>query len=105
MKLSNGTEIVDVTGEELKLQKELFHGIRSGLVKIGNDKVFLPSNYKIWAQQYMDFKLKESDVVILTYPKCGTTWMQEIVWTMCHNPDLDHPDTTSNLSFRSIFME
>ncbi|KAK3861684.1 hypothetical protein Pcinc_032381 [Petrolisthes cinctipes] len=37
------------------------------------------------------FDFRSDDVVVMTFPKAGTTWMQEILWTMMHNPDLDNP--------------
>mmetsp|Transcript_10122 Transcript_10122/g.22409 ORF Transcript_10122/g.22409 Transcript_10122/m.22409 type:complete len:332 (-) Transcript_10122:161-1156(-) len=33
------------------------------------------------------FELREGDIVIATYPKCGTTWMQQIVLTLLHGGD------------------
>ncbi|KAK8405093.1 hypothetical protein O3P69_001583 [Scylla paramamosain] len=37
----------------------------------------------------------------MTFPKCGTTWMQEIVWTMLHNPNLDNPKEDETIFLRS----
>jgi len=34
-----------------------------------------------------EFELRESDIVIATYPKCGTTWMQQIVLTLLFGGD------------------
>lgn len=34
---------------------------------------------------------KEEDVVVAGFLKTGTTWLQEILWTMRNNPNLDHP--------------
>jgi hypothetical protein len=33
------------------------------------------------------FELQEDDIVIATYPKCGTTWMQQIVLTLLFEGD------------------
>merc|ERR1719341_37723 len=41
----------------------------------------------------------------MTYPKCGTTWTQEMVWTMLHNPDLDCDLSSKDLYVRSPFLE
>mmetsp|Transcript_52040 Transcript_52040/g.113228 ORF Transcript_52040/g.113228 Transcript_52040/m.113228 type:complete len:384 (-) Transcript_52040:66-1217(-) len=34
-----------------------------------------------------DFELRDGDVVICTYPKCGTTWMQQIVLSLFYGGD------------------
>ncbi|RXG58068.1 Sulfotransferase 1C4 [Armadillidium vulgare] len=41
----------------------------------------------------------------MTYRKCGTTWTQEIVWTMMHNPNLNNPKATLPLLQRSHHMQ
>ncbi len=49
-----------------------------------------------------DFKFRPDDVVVMTYPKCGTTWTQEMAW------QLTHPgghDTEADLSMRAPFLE
>lgn len=48
---------------------------------------------------------KPSDVVLLTYVKCGTTWLQEVVWTMRNNPNLDHPMAGMPINARVAFLE
>ena len=35
------------------------------------------------------FEVYPDDVFIVTQPKCGTTWMQELVWLINHNLDLE----------------
>ncbi|XP_068210726.1 sulfotransferase 1C4-like isoform X2 [Palaemon carinicauda] len=48
---------------------------------------------------------KSTDVFVMTYPKCGTTWTQEIVWTMRNNPNLDNPAGKKFIFVRSPFLE
>ena len=33
--------------------------------------------------------LRSSDIVIATFPKCGTTWLQQIVLTLLNEADLE----------------
>ena len=32
--------------------------------------------------------VRPDDVWVVTYPKCGTTWTQEMVWQIAHGVDL-----------------
>ncbi|KAA0191611.1 hypothetical protein HAZT_HAZT006505 [Hyalella azteca] len=60
-----------------------------------HEKVY---NFKAWG-------FRPDDIVVMTYPKCGTTWSQEIVWNMRNNPDLDNPDADDALFIRSPYLE
>ena len=50
-------------------------------------------------------KVRESDVFVLTYPKVGTTWTQEIVWNMRNNPDLKLPSENADSKTQVPFLE
>ena len=32
--------------------------------------------------------MRESDIWVITYPKCGTTWTQEMVWQIANDVDI-----------------
>ena len=38
--------------------------------------------------------VRENDIWVVTFPKCGTTWTQEMVWQIANNVDIDggNPD-------------
>ena len=40
----------------------------------------------------LNFKPRESDVFIVTSPKCGTTWMQQIVHQLRSGGDMEFND-------------
>ncbi|XP_018028232.1 sulfotransferase 1A1 [Hyalella azteca] len=56
-------------------------------------------------KEVYDFKFRSDDVLVMSYPKCGSTWTQEIIWTMMYNPNLDHPDPNEPLLSRSPVIE
>ncbi|XP_033126741.1 sulfotransferase 1C2-like isoform X2 [Anneissia japonica] len=50
------------------------------------------------------FKVRDDDVWVITYPKSGTTWMQEIVSAVCADGDLETINKTS-LTERVPFID
>jgi hypothetical protein len=41
------------------------------------------------------FRPRASDVIIATYPKCGTTWLQQIVHALRSDASMDFPEITA----------
>ena len=50
---------------------------------------FLPDTFTKSTKDFKEFKVRDDDIWILTYPKCGTTWSQEMVWIMANNMDFE----------------
>lgn len=64
----------------------------------------LTDNYKASAARITNLVVYEDDLWIVTAPKCGTTWTQEMMWLLDHN--LDYAAAAEvNLIERSIFLE
>ncbi|CAL4068944.1 unnamed protein product [Meganyctiphanes norvegica] len=105
MELASGHTAVDLEGEELKRQEKDFSGYTKGLVRLQPERWLFPKAFTRFADKYYELQWKPSDVCIMTYPKCGTTWMQEIIWTMKNNPDLNNPEASAPLYGRSPFLE
>ncbi|XP_069674635.1 luciferin sulfotransferase-like [Periplaneta americana] len=45
--------------------------------------------YQKSAERFRDFEIREDDVWVASYPKCGTTWTQEMVWLIANNLDFE----------------
>ncbi|XP_073843420.1 sulfotransferase 1E1-like [Musca autumnalis] len=51
-----------------------------------------------------DAEVYDDDVWVVTLPKCGTTWMQELVWLVMNDYDFETAKNV-DLEMRSPFME
>ncbi|KAK7790985.1 hypothetical protein R5R35_011576 [Gryllus longicercus] len=45
--------------------------------------------YRPLAEGIANFDVREDDIWVVTYPKCGTTWTQEMVWLIANNCDFE----------------
>jgi len=59
--------------------------------------------YALNAKKLSTFKPRPSDVWIMTFPKSGTTWMQDLVWLV--ENDCDFEGAKKSLHIRSPFLE
>ncbi|XP_027237354.2 sulfotransferase 1C4 [Penaeus vannamei] len=105
MKLDSGHAVTPVEGEEKARLKKTFVGYPDGLVRVSPDRWLFPGRYMDLGNDYYNFEFRKEDVLIMTYPKCGTTWTQEIVWTMRNNPDLNNPEAHWAVMDRVPFIE
>ncbi|CAG9801241.1 unnamed protein product [Chironomus riparius] len=71
-----------------------------------------PSKFCIMPQKYVEQDLEriknmeifEDDIWVVTYPKCGTTWTQEMIWMINNNLDYE-TSSKVQLSDRFPFLE
>lgn len=105
MALSSGHSAKVLTGEELLRHQKLFKGYTEGLVRLTPDRWLFETPFLKFANKIYNFKFRKDDVVVMTHPKCGTTWVQELVWTMRNNPSLEHPLANTPISTRAPFIE
>ncbi|KAK3893304.1 hypothetical protein Pcinc_002860 [Petrolisthes cinctipes] len=103
--LASGHKITHLEGEELSQQEKDWQGYTEGLVRLTPGRWLFSSTFIQHANKYYNFKMREKDVLLMTYTKCGTTWLQEVVWTMRNNPDLDNPMATGAVNTRVPFIE
>ncbi|CAL4140788.1 unnamed protein product, partial [Meganyctiphanes norvegica] len=76
-----------------------------GLVRLNPGNWLVSKIFTQYANRLYDFEWKTDDVLIMTYPKCGTTWTQELVWTMRNNPELNHMNAGVALAERVPFLD
>ena len=73
------------------------------LVRSSPGNILMPRQFTEIAEKIYNFKLRPDDVFVCTYPKCGTTWTQEMVWQILHNMDVE--GGKESLMTRSPFLE
>lgn len=105
MSLASGHEAHDLEGDEFERLTRNFPPYRTGLVRLSPGGWVFPKQYRKYADHLYNFEVRPTDVFLVTYPKVGTTWTQEILWTMIFNPDLDNPKQEVSLEKRSPFLD
>ncbi|KAL7645779.1 UNVERIFIED_CONTAM: hypothetical protein RMT77_002674 [Armadillidium vulgare] len=103
--LKSGHRIFASPLKEYEKIYEDFVGRRVGILRLQPGNWCISTPFINYADKIYEFKFKPSDIVIVTFPKCGTTWIQEIVWTMKKNRNLDNPKATIPINFRCPYLE
>ena len=73
------------------------------LIRSSPGRVLMPRIFNEIAEEIYNFQVRPDDVFVVTYPKCGTTWTQELVWQILHGFDVEGGKV--DLQIRSPFLE
>jgi len=68
-----------------------------------NDHLLMSRAFISVSERVYNFPVKEDDIWIVTFPKVGTTWTQEMVWMLVN--DVDTEKGAVPLKMRSPFLE
>ncbi|KAJ3640724.1 hypothetical protein Zmor_027268 [Zophobas morio] len=86
-----------------KLIKEKWTSLtRKGYAMFEN--CMMPQKYAELKNEFDKLKVNEEDIWVCTFPKCGTTWTQEMVWLIANNLDFETAKKV-NLDQRFPFLE
>ncbi|XP_042867532.1 sulfotransferase 1A3-like [Penaeus japonicus] len=103
--LASGHTAKVIEGSEKAKLTEDFPGFKKGWVRLFPGGWLLSRPFCKVADKLYNFEFRKDDVLVMSWPKCGTTWTQELVWTMRNSPNLDHPDAGLVIMNRVPFME
>ncbi|XP_043577837.1 sulfotransferase 4A1-like [Bombus pyrosoma] len=90
--------------KDTKEMLELFKGERTGFVLVGPKKWFFPYKYTTEGKGFYNFKARPDDTWVLSYPRSGTTWTQELIWLLSNDLDFNRA-RTEFLTERFPFFE
>ncbi|XP_039248783.2 uncharacterized protein LOC120326527 [Styela clava] len=92
-------QMLRLTGLDVRMRPKLTECTASNEFKL-----LLPPMFTATVEEVLKFKVREDDVYVITYPKAGTTWMQEIAWLLCNNGNIDEAKKQS-VAMRSPMLE
>ncbi|XP_022192769.2 sulfotransferase 1C4 [Nilaparvata lugens] len=96
---------IEQVDEQLNMKlMNFFKGERRGFCKVGPEKWLLPMRYMDQAEGYYNMQVRKDDVWIMTFPRSGTTWCQELLWLINNNLDYEKASQTP-LDRRFPFLE
>lgn len=58
-------------------------------IRVTPTGTLMTRNYRNYAERILNLEVRKDDVWVVTFPKCGTTWTQEMVWLLGNNLDFE----------------
>ncbi|XP_026324770.1 estrogen sulfotransferase-like [Hyposmocoma kahamanoa] len=81
--------IEKVTPEEEKLVRKCLIGYSRPFVRCGKHGYLMPGAFEKHAEHIYNLQVRPDDVWVITFPRSGTTWTQELVWLVENNLDFE----------------
>jgi len=105
--LSSGVWIEEIDGQAGKILEDFANCqtfFKDGFVRFQPSGQVLPRGFAAIQNDLDKFTVREDDVWVASFPKCGTTWTQEMVWNIINHLDFASAKTT-DLERRVPFVE
>lgn len=80
---------------DMLLYKTFIGPFRSGYLELGPKKYALPEAYLRFKEEIDNFEVLPEDILIMTHPKTGTTWVHELVWLLKNDFDYNKAAETT----------
>ena len=75
-----------------------------GFIRFQPSGFIYPTPMKNYVDTIKNFEVRPDDIWISTFPKCGTTWTQEMVWCLMNELDFEK-SRSEDLDDRMVFFE
>ncbi|XP_028136794.1 sulfotransferase 1 family member D1-like [Diabrotica virgifera virgifera] len=69
-------------------------GIKHALWEFNPGKCLLPAFFENYAPQILSAPVRKDDVWLISYPRTGSTWCQEMIWLLNNNLDFQKAQST-----------
>ncbi|XP_076240816.1 sulfotransferase 2 [Calliopsis andreniformis] len=88
---------------EVGRRLDKFFGIKSSFMRVEPSNCLLPPQFVFYATRIRDLEVYEDDVWLISYPRTGSHWVQEMVW--CIGNDFDYEKAKTLLLIRNPLLE
>ena len=102
--LSEGVWVEEIDNAALKEFEKHQKAFQRGFVNLMPYNSIFPKSFLSYEKPIKDFEVRDDDIYVVTFPKCGTTWTQEMVWNICNGCDLEKAKSVP-LDKRMPFIE
>ncbi|XP_065214235.1 sulfotransferase 1B1-like [Planococcus citri] len=89
--------------EEFRKRLDGLFGVENCLIEVNPGKVLLPPKYQEIGERIFNLKVKDDDLWLISYPRTGSTWAQEMAWCIANNLDYEGAKLLSQ--FRAPLLE
>ena len=67
--------------------------VKNSFFDAGNGCI-LPQKYRDISEKVKNLKIRDDDVFLCSFPRTGSTWMQEILWLLGNDLDFEKAQST-----------
>ncbi|KAF2893637.1 hypothetical protein ILUMI_12538 [Ignelater luminosus] len=71
------------------IDEEMLSEFCTKYIMVGQDRTVFASYYLQYVEEIKNFEVYDDDVWVVSFPKTGTTWTQEMVWIIANNLDFE----------------